>query len=269
MRRIDKKQLAGHFGRRVRSYDAATPVQAHMASRLVDRARSHFAGQEVTRILELGCGTGRMTRQLASAFPQARITALDLAPEMIAHARSALADVDFVVADAEVHLQLDSGEYDLIVSNAAAQWFDDADTALARARGRLASGGLLAVATFGDQTFRELRHAFALAYASIALPEVAHVVAMRSVVDWQRGCPDAEIAEQVTAKVFPDVVAFLRSVQQAGAVNSLAGVHYLSRSVLREMVRSYTANYATPARDGVTATYHTLQLYSAARSIRR
>jgi hypothetical protein len=57
---------------------------------------------------------------------------------------------------------------------------------------------------------------------------------MRPSSTGSRACPDAEIAEQITAKVFPDVVAFLRSVQQAGAVNSLAGGHYLSRSVLRD-----------------------------------
>lgn len=261
MSRIDKGQLAAHFGRRVRSYDEATPVQAQMALALVDKARAHFAGRGVARILELGCGTGRMTRQLESAFPQARITAVDIAPGMIDHARAASARVDFRVADAEVHLLHDAGEYDLVVSNAAAQWFEDATAAFARARALLSPGGLLAIATFGDQTFRELRHAFELAYAATGVAPVEHVVPMRSAESWRRDFPDAEIVEQIRSKVFPGVADFLRSVQAAGAVNSLAGRHFLSRAVLRAMMERYAALYWSAPAGGVGATYHVVYVH--------
>lgn len=39
------------------------------------------------RILEIGCGFGRVTRLLAEHFPNARITALDLSPDQLANAR--------------------------------------------------------------------------------------------------------------------------------------------------------------------------------------
>jgi SAM-dependent methyltransferase len=44
-------------------------------------------GLRLNRVLELGCGFGRITRLLAQRFPQARITALDLSPEQLANAR--------------------------------------------------------------------------------------------------------------------------------------------------------------------------------------
>ncbi len=261
MNRIDKAQLAAHFGRRVGTYDEATPVQARMATALVDKARAHFAGRSIARILELGCGTGRMTRQLESAFPEARITAVDIAPGMIAHARAASARVDFRVADAEVHLRQDAGEYDLVVSNAAAQWFEDATAAFARARARLAPDGLLAIATFGEQTFREMRRAFELAYAATGVAPVEHVVPMRAAESWRRDFPDAEVVEQIRSKVFPGVAEFLRSVQAAGAVNSLAGRHFLSRAVLRAMMERYAALYGGAEAGGVGATYHVVYVY--------
>ena len=40
------------------------------------------------RILELGCGFGRITKLLAESFPVAQITALDLSPDQLANARS-------------------------------------------------------------------------------------------------------------------------------------------------------------------------------------
>ena len=39
------------------------------------------------RVLELGCGSGRITRRLARKWPKAEITALDLSPEQLANAR--------------------------------------------------------------------------------------------------------------------------------------------------------------------------------------
>ena len=269
MGRIDKGQLAAHFGRRVRSFDEATPLQAQMAAALVSKAQVHFAGRTVASVLELGCGTGRMTRQLARAFPQARMTAVDISPGMIGHAQASIAGVDFRVADAEVHLLHDPGDYDLIVSNAAAQWFEDAATTFARARARLSPGGLLAFATFGDQTFRELRRAFELAYAATGLAAVEHVVPMRSAEAWRRAFPDADIVERITTKVFPDVTAFLRSVQEAGAVNSLSGRRFLSRAVLRAMIERYTELYRIASHPGVTATYHIVYVCIAGRSNRQ
>ncbi len=235
-----------------------------MAATLVGRAQHHFLDRTNTRILELGCGTGRMTRQLARAFPQAQITALDLAPEMIAHARSTLPGIDFRVADAEAYVQEDGNAYALVVTNAAAQWFEDPGVTLACARARLATDGLLAISTFGDQTFRELRHAFGLAYAASGLAAVEHVVPMRSAEDWRRDFPDAEIVEQTVLKVFPDVKAFLRSVQEAGAVNALSGRRFLSRCVLRKMIERYTAQYGVPEPGGIVATYHIIYVYCAA-----
>jgi len=44
------------------------------------------------RVLELGCGYGRITRLLAQDHPNTDITALDLSPEQLANARRYCAD---------------------------------------------------------------------------------------------------------------------------------------------------------------------------------
>src|SRR5439155_12460115 len=41
----------------------------------------------MNRILEIGCGFGRITRLLAETFPNAQITALDLSPDQLENAR--------------------------------------------------------------------------------------------------------------------------------------------------------------------------------------
>jgi len=258
--RIDKTLLANRFGSRVSTYDSATPVQAKMAKQLVNQARDYFDSGLPLRILELGCGTGRMTIQLATAFPDAKITALDISVEMIKFAKTHNFGVDFVVADAEVFLRVTADTYDLIISNAVIQWFEDADTAIVDAYNKLSIRGLIMLSTFGDQTFTELNQAFRQAYFITGQGMVPHTVPMRTLEEWRGIMSAADISEELQVRHFPDVRQFLGSVQEAGAVNSLFGQHFLNRNVLREMIQYYSMHFSDVSTGYINATYHVIYL---------
>ena len=66
------------------------------------------------KILELGCGPGNVTKLLKIRFPEAHITAIDLAPNMIAIARQQLPDVDFRLMDVRDILSL-SEKFDAVM----------------------------------------------------------------------------------------------------------------------------------------------------------
>lgn len=157
---MDKQAVALRFDRSAASYDAHCRVQREMARRLVRRLTE--PERPGSRILELGCGTGHLTRLLAFRFPGAQIDAVDLAPGMIEVARRsrALDQVRFLNADAE-ELDLEPASYALIVSSATVQWFAAAADTLRRLAGALEPGGRMVHATFGPSTFTELKELFA------------------------------------------------------------------------------------------------------------
>src|SRR6266536_3752138 len=71
------------------------------------------------RVLELGCGFGRITRLLAQTWPNAGITALDLSPEQLANARLYCSDcptVSFGQYDFYSGQPLPGGDYDAVVA---------------------------------------------------------------------------------------------------------------------------------------------------------
>jgi len=71
------------------------------------------------RVLELGCGFGRITRLLAETWPHADITALDLSPEQLANARSYCVDcpnVFFSPYDFYSGQRLPGSDYDAVVA---------------------------------------------------------------------------------------------------------------------------------------------------------
>ncbi len=94
-------------------------------------------------VVDLGCGTGNVTRLLRSRWPHARITGADGSPQMLAEARKAEADI--VWEQLDVAAWNPPGKFDLVFSNAALHWLDDHPTLFKRICGNVAAGGVLAV----------------------------------------------------------------------------------------------------------------------------
>ncbi len=95
-------------------------------------------------VLDLGCGTGHLTRRLA-ALTTGRVVGRDPSPGMIAEARAHHADgrTPFEVGAAE---ELDApGRFDAVFCNSAMQWFQEPARALAACRRALRPGGRMAV----------------------------------------------------------------------------------------------------------------------------
>jgi SAM-dependent methyltransferase len=101
------------------------------------------------RILDVGCGNGRSTCELARLATAGAATGVDLSSAMLEVARSraaheGLTNVRFEQADAQVHA-FDPAAADLVVSVFGVMFFDDPVAAFRNLRGALAPEGRLAV----------------------------------------------------------------------------------------------------------------------------
>ena len=96
------------------------------------------------RILDVGCGTGYLLRQLAARCPQAELAGIDPAPAMIEAARAATADgrLQLVAGTAE-DLPWPAGTFDLVVSTTSFDHWADQRAGLAQCARVLAPGGWL------------------------------------------------------------------------------------------------------------------------------
>ncbi len=127
-----------------------------MGDQLVKQIQNKHA---INSILEIGCGTGYVTRKLLELFPEAHITALDIAPGMIEYSRNNMTqNITFVCDDIE-EMELNKS-YDLIVSNATFQWFNHFESTFEKLTSALTPIGQICFSTFGQHTFNELRTSF-------------------------------------------------------------------------------------------------------------
>jgi trans-aconitate 2-methyltransferase len=94
-------------------------------------------------VVDLGCGTGNVTRILQERWPRASITGVDGSPQMLAEARKLQAGLAWEQCDLAGWTP--QVPCDLVFSNAALHWLDDHPALFARLCGKIAAGGVLAV----------------------------------------------------------------------------------------------------------------------------
>jgi trans-aconitate 2-methyltransferase len=104
----------------------------------------------VERVLDAGCGSGRLTEELLGRLPEGEVVALDVSPQMLEQARQRL--VRFGERVEFIHASLQEFELakkvDGIFSNAVFHWVPDHAAMFRCLHGALKPGGWL-VAQFG------------------------------------------------------------------------------------------------------------------------
>ncbi|MGM0766929.1 MAG: malonyl-ACP O-methyltransferase BioC [Pseudomonadota bacterium] len=214
---VAKGEVARDFGAASTTYETASRLQRLMGTAMLERLPVHRPGAKPLRILDLGCGTGYFTRQLAQRYPDARITAADLSPGMIEHARKTGGEgISWVLADAE-RLPFADGAYDVVFSNLMVQWSDCPGRVFDQCRRVLAPGGVLHCSTLLDGSLCELEQAWALAD-----PGHRHVNRFETMVATMRcvedRLPGASVEAETVVLDYDSPQALIRELKCLGAV---------------------------------------------------
>lgn len=161
------------------------------------------------RVVDLGCGTGELTRKLADAFPNSHVTGLDSSPQMLERAASfSSPNLVFVQGDQAAL----TGEWDLIFSNAALQWSENHAELIPYLYGRLAPGGQIAVQvpsnhnhishqiyreTASEEMFRSILNGFQRYAPVLPIDDYARIF-------FNCGAEDITVFEKIYAHVLED-----------------------------------------------------------------
>lgn len=202
-----KDKIRRAFEQAAAGYDAAAAIQRQICDTLL-------AGLPPTsgaHLLDAGCGTGYALPQLQQRYPNAECLALDLAPAMLARTPTSCLRM---AGDLE-SLPLADASLDLYWSSLALQWCR-LPQALSEAARTLKTGGHLAIATLGPQTFHELRTVFASADGYTHTIGFCTAQTIQTTLE-AHGLTLLDIRQQPYPAYFPTLSALLRSVKTTGA----------------------------------------------------
>ncbi len=104
-------------------------------------ARLSLRGDET--ILDLGCGDGRLTAELADRAPHGWVVGVDADPDMVAFARRHHARENLAYVEGDARSFDAARRCDLIVSTACLHWVAEQEDVLRRCRAHLTPGGRL------------------------------------------------------------------------------------------------------------------------------
>lgn len=230
-----KQLISNAFGAAADAYEEHAQVQRVVANTLARLARNQPMPAK-PRLLEIGCGTGLLTRELRTIFPDAQMVVTDLSPEMVAAvekdatiaARAFAMDGEWPVFDAPW--------FDLIVSSLAFQWFAGLPAAIARLYGLLRPGGTLMFSTMAERSFVEWRAAHQVHGVEAGTPRYPSVENLRQMLAEHA---DAFLFDEEYVQNFGGARGLHRHLKGIGATVPVEGRAPIAPSVLRKVMRTF------------------------------
>jgi trans-aconitate 2-methyltransferase len=237
------------------SYERVSAPQEAWGRDVLDRL--DLRGDE--RVLDAGCGTGRVTAALLERLPRGEVVAVDGSSAMVEQARARLGDRAQVFAADLVKLQLDA-PVDAILSTATFHWIADHERLFARLHAALKPGGPLVAQCGGAGNIADV---------AAAIARVDHPALRGWPGPWNFATP-AETAARLAQAGFTDVWTWLQDwpVTPEDPREFLATVvlgSHLDR--LPEAERdAYVAAVVAQLESPVTVGYVRLNILARARS---
>lgn len=234
---MNKAIIAARFERAIATYHHHSSVQRKVAAHLFDALSVHCPSPD--RILELGCGSGHLSRLLVEKLCPKQVVLNDLSPAMGPCVGDMLGGgVTFVAGDAETS-DFD-GPFDLVASASTVQWFDNPNLFIEKMEAVVSRGGVVALSSFDGGNLHEVSSFTGL---TLPYPPLGALFGEQ----WQL------LYEHQSRFVlhFDSPTDVLRHLRATG-VNSLDPSPWNKQKLMR-FCDHYNQNYKT--EDGVSLTY--------------
>ncbi len=248
------------FSRAAGTYNLHSQVQQRMADTLVSLLPKE---SEFTRALEIGAGTGHLTRNLLGKYPRMDLDITDVSEPMVLANRKSLALEPkgkmprWYVLDAagsrDEATAADPETFDLIASNALVQWFPDLPLHLHWVARRLKQEGCYLVSGLLGDNFSELQSILRSApfhYENWPGQNREEIETSAQTA----GLAVKVFAEDSWEETYKTPEDLLRRIQGVGASLRPSEGHFLTRERLKELCRRYVEGFSI-AGPGVKATW--------------
>ncbi|MCW8916765.1 MAG: methyltransferase domain-containing protein [Magnetovibrio sp.] len=238
-----KSRIAQAFSNSADSYEQASQLQAEVAKEVATLALADLPSNP--RVLEIGCGTGGLTKHLLTQVEGGSFLITDIAPNMVEKCREACVDkrARYLRMDGE-HPALEGQEFDLIVSSLAMQWFADLAAGIERLTAHLVPGGRLVFSTLAHETFANWR----TAHTELGLKDGTPIYPTPQQVDgmWPEG-GQGQVSVDLIKREYEDAQTFARRLKTIGANTPAQGHRPLSpknfRKISAHLGRNFVDHY--------------------------
>ncbi|MDO6497046.1 malonyl-ACP O-methyltransferase BioC [Photobacterium sanguinicancri] len=152
----DKEAIAAAFGKAAANYDKSAAFQRLVGHQLIERLPTLMPVG--SKLLDVGCGTGYFSEQLANRGFD--VCATDLSSQMLEQAKQRCGtQITYQQGDAE-NLPFSDNSFDVAYTSLALQWCPDLSIPLKELRRVVKPGGCVLFTTLAENSLHELRYAW-------------------------------------------------------------------------------------------------------------
>lgn len=213
---INKTLIHDRFAKKLESYNENAKIQKRMAERLI----SFIESKHPKKILEIGCGTGFLTKLISDKFNFEKFVTIDIVEDCKTYVENINTNIQFIVADVEEFIKVNNEKYDLIISNASLQWVNDFENVINSLKNSLNPNGELIFSTFGTENFREIYHITGASLEYFSVNEL------------QIQFPQANIYPEIHIMAFDTPKDVLKHLQLTG-VNAIENTHWTKKDLIK------------------------------------
>jgi malonyl-CoA O-methyltransferase len=158
------------FGKSIDTYDDNAYAQKEIAQKLAILTSILYPRVPKT-ILEIGCGTGLLTKNILSLFENAYYYLNDINEKVESLMYSLFPKNNFIFIGSDAQSVDFPDGIDLIVSSSTLQWFDNLSGFAKKAHQSLSPEGYMFLSTFGKNNLKEIRKltGIGLEYSSLEI----------------------------------------------------------------------------------------------------
>ncbi len=227
---VNPKLIKNQFEKSLETYTENAIVQQIMAKKLADelsKIRTDF-----DNILELGAGTGILTKELIKNLNFKNYYANDLVEKSEIYVKKLIPDAVFYHGNAQKIKP--SRKPDLIVSNAMFQWFKNLEKVSQHYKTLLEKGGILAFTTFSKDNFKEIKELTGLSLEYKSIDEILQILEKDYEILYKE-----EFAQTLKFNTPLELLAHMKNT----GVNSLTSKHWTFKEV-KEFCDNYKEKYS-------------------------
>lgn len=209
-----KTKIRRSFNEASETYENAADWQKEVGQLLLHTIKKALPQEKY--ILDLGCGTGFLLKQLEQEFPNNTYLALDIAESMLYFARQHLKNTEYLCNDAESLGLLDES-IDIIFSNMMLQWSICLKSTLKEQHRVLKPSGQLIFSILGPNSLDSLKNAWQK--IDTKSDAINHFIDQENLKDFlsSAGFNEISIQQQSVYKHYNSVLDLLQHLKTTGA----------------------------------------------------
>lgn len=230
-----------NFSRSPGYYDECAVTQQEVAERLGKIIFEKLEKEKVSKVLEIGCGTGFLSEIIVSEIPDSSFLLTDISEPMLDYCRDKfeqkgpLLNIHFKVND--ITQEIPDKHFDLICSSLSFQWIENIKEILTSLHSHISDEGFLVFTTLLDGTFANIAEIFDKHDVHFPIPELQSIESLRESAD---SFSSVEIIEGTYIEKYNSIKEFLDHIHKVGAGNATGSRTPLSK--LREIIKEEKKN---------------------------